>query len=58
VNIDFVAMTSYNFKAECIDETVHKILDDKQCVSNYIVDGRLDLHKNPELFEKLLGKTT
>lgn len=39
-----------------IDETVHKIVYDKQDISNFIVDGKLDLRKNPELFEKLLGK--
>ena len=39
-----------------IDETVHKIVYDKQDISNFIVDGKLDLRKNPELFAKLLGK--
>lgn len=39
-----------------IDETIHKIVYDKQDISNFIVDGKLDLRRNPELFEKLLGK--
>lgn len=39
-----------------IDEVVHKIVYDKEDVSNFIVDGKLDLRKNPELFAKLLGK--
>ncbi|MCM1226409.1 MAG: DEAD/DEAH box helicase [Clostridium sp.] len=40
-----------------IDETVHKIVYDKQDISNFIVDGKLDLRRNPELFEKLLGNS-
>ena len=39
-----------------IDETVHKIVYEKQDISNFIVDGKLDLRKNPELFAKLLGR--
>lgn len=39
-----------------VDETVYKILSDKQEISDFIVDDKLDLRKNPELFEKLLGK--
>ena len=39
-----------------IDEVVYKIMSDKADISNYIVDGQLDLRKNPELFAKLLGK--
>lgn len=42
---------------DTIDETVHKIVYDKQDISNFIVDGKLDLRKNPELFAKLLGRT-
>lgn len=38
-----------------IDESVHKIVYDKQDISNFIVDGKLDLRNNPELFDKLLG---
>lgn len=40
-----------------IDETVHKILIEKGDISNFIVDGQLNLRKNPELFAKLLGRT-
>lgn len=40
-----------------IDEAVHKIIYDKQDISNFIVDGKLDLRRNPALFEKLLGKS-
>ncbi len=40
-----------------IDETVYKILSDKQGISDFIVDDKLDLRKNPELFAKLLGTT-
>ena len=40
-----------------IDETVHKIVYDKQDILTFIVDGKLDLRKNPDLFEKLLGKS-
>lgn len=38
-----------------VDDTVHKIIGDKADISGYIVDGKLDLRNNPELFEKLLG---
>lgn len=41
---------------DTIDETVHKILEEKKDVSGYIVDGKLDIRNNPELFDKLLGK--
>lgn len=39
-----------------IDEAVHKILYDKKGISDYIVDDRLELKDNPELFNLLLGK--
>lgn len=39
-----------------IDEYVYKILENKRAIAKYIVDGQLDLKKNPELFEFLLGK--
>ena len=39
-----------------IDEIVHKIVYDKEDISNFIVDGKIDLRKNPELFAKLLGR--
>jgi len=38
-----------------VDDTVHKRIGDKADISGYIVDGKLDLRNNPELFEKLLG---
>ena len=38
-----------------IDERVYQILSDKRSISNYIVDGKLDLKKNPGLFDFLLG---
>jgi SNF2 family DNA or RNA helicase len=41
--------------AGTIDETVHKIIEDKDCMSKYIVDGNLDIKRNPELFDKILG---
>jgi SNF2 family DNA or RNA helicase len=41
--------------AGTIDETVHKIIEDKDCMSKYIVDGNLDIRRNPELFDKILG---
>ena len=41
--------------AGTIDETVHSIIFDKECTSQYIVDGKLDIKRNPELFDKLLG---
>lgn len=40
---------------DTIDETVHKILYDKQGMSDFIVDNRLDIKTNPELFDLLLG---
>lgn len=39
-----------------IDEYVYKILENKKAVAGFIVDDKLDLRKNPELFEFLLGK--
>ena len=38
-----------------VDDVVHNILKDKEDISNYIVDGKLNLRGNPELFDKLLG---
>lgn len=40
-----------------LDEKVHKILYGKDQVSRYIVDNKLDLHNNPDLFDMLLGDT-
>lgn len=38
-----------------IDERVHNILYTKQSISRYIVDNKLDLRQNRELFELLLN---
>lgn len=38
-----------------VDDIVHRIIGDKADISEYIVDGKLNLRNNPELFEKLLG---
>lgn len=40
---------------DTIDETVEKILSDKEMISGLIVDGKLDIRKNPELFKQLVG---
>lgn len=37
-----------------VDERVHEILNKKEGTANYIVDGELDLHSHPELFDLLL----
>ena len=42
---------------DTIDDRVHDIVYGKDCVAGYIVDGKLDIHNNPELFDKLLGDT-
>lgn len=42
---------------DTVDERVYQILEDKRAISNYIVDGKLDLKKNPELFDFLLGRS-
>ena len=39
-----------------IDERVHNIVYDKEAVSGFIVDGKLDFKNNPGLVYKLLGK--
>lgn len=41
---------------DTIDERVHKILYTKEVVSNFIVDNKLDVYNNPELFDFLLGR--
>lgn len=40
---------------DTIDEYVYQILLDKKAISDFMVDGKLDLKKNPDLFEYLLG---
>ena len=39
---------------DTVDDRVHSILYQKEGVSGYIVDDRLDLQKHPELFHYLL----
>lgn len=39
---------------DTIDERVHKIVYSKATVSNYIVDGKLDVYNNPDLFDYLV----
>jgi len=39
-----------------IDERVHEILYGKETVANYIVDNKLDIYNNPDLFAQLLGR--
>lgn len=41
---------------DTIDERVHKILYTKDMTSKFIVDGKLDIKNNPELFDMLLGR--
>lgn len=41
--------------ANTVDERVEAILYNKKTMSNYIVDNKLDLHGNPELFDYLVG---
>lgn len=40
---------------DTIDERVHNLLYTKQTVSDFMVDGKLDIYNNPELFDMLLG---
>lgn len=40
---------------DTVDDSVHTILEDKELISKYIVDGVIDIKKNPELFKQLLG---
>lgn len=40
---------------DTIDEVVHNILKDKKAISTFIVDGKIDLRGNPDLFDKLLA---
>jgi SNF2 family DNA or RNA helicase len=41
---------------DTVDEKVEKILNTKSGISKYIVDGKIDLKKNPDLLDLLLGK--
>lgn len=38
-----------------IDDRVHNILYTKELVSSYMVDNKLDIYNNPEVFDMLLG---
>lgn len=40
---------------DTVDDSVHTILEDKELISKYIVDGVIDIKKNPELFKQLLS---
>lgn len=42
---------------DTIEERVENIISRKSNVSNYIVDDKLDIYNNPELFDYLLGDT-
>ena len=41
---------------DTIDEKVEKILSTKSGIAKYVVDGRLDLRQNPDLFDLLLSQ--
>lgn len=41
---------------DTVDERVHNILYTKQGISEYIVDGKLDIHNHPEIFDLLLSR--
>lgn len=42
---------------DTVDDRVHEILESKDHIAKYVVDGRLDIKNNPDLFYKLLGDT-
>lgn len=39
---------------DTVDDRVHEIMNRKRCISSFIVDGRLDVHNNPDLLKQLL----
>lgn len=41
---------------DTVDEKVHNILYTKEGISEYIVDGKLDMHNHPEIFDLLLSR--
>ena len=41
---------------DTVDNAVHSVINNKQMISDYVVDGNLNIRKNPELFDKLLGE--
>ena len=43
---------------DTVDERVHNILYTKDTVAKFIVDGKLDIRSNPDLFFKLLGTSS
>ena len=40
---------------DTIDERVHKILYEKDTIAGFMVDNKIDIYNNPELFDVLLG---
>lgn len=42
---------------DTVDDRVHDIVYNKDQISKYIVDGKVDLRNNPELFDLLLSDT-
>lgn len=38
-----------------VDSKVHEILNNKQLISDYTIDNKLSIRKNPELFNMLIG---
>ena len=40
---------------DTVDDRVHQIMTEKGDIAKYIVDGEIDIRKNPELFRMLLG---
>ena len=40
---------------DTVDDRVHNLLYTKDLVSGYVVDNKLDIHNNPEVFDMLLG---
>lgn len=41
---------------DTIDERVHKILYSKEMISDFMVDDKIDIYNNPELFDILMGR--
>jgi SNF2 family DNA or RNA helicase len=42
---------------DTIDDRVHSILYSKAMISDFMVDDKIDIYNNPELFDILMGKT-
>ena len=41
---------------DTVDERVENLLNQKEGIANYIVDGKIDIINNPQLFDILLGR--